>query len=297
MATIAPELELEKIKADINNLRFENLIVTRGKFRVFIAAAKEIPNILMEIGRLREKTFREVGEGTGRTRDLDKYDQYYYQLFIWDTEGEKIVGGYRMGPGIEIVDRYGIDGFYVNSLFVIDEPLFPTLRQSVELGRSYIVAEYQKQRLPLFLLWKAILHYLLQNPEYRYLFGPLSISKYFSDLSRNVIVEFVKRFYYNVELAQHLHARTPFKFDHDPIELGSLLNIINGETKRLDNFIQFIEPAHLKTPVLLKQYIKLHARFMGFNLDPNFSDALDGFIILDLNDVPYKTIESLKRER
>jgi putative hemolysin len=284
------------IQQEIEHLSFGNLIASQANFDVFVAKAKQIPNVLNEIGRLRETTFRAVGEGTGKSLDLDEYDLYYLQLIIWDREERKIVGGYRLGKGDEIFARYGVEGFYINNFFKIDEGFYPIMQQAVELGRSYIVPDYQKKRLPLFLLWRGILFFLLQNPQYRYLYGPLSISKYYSEVSRSLIVEFVKRFFYDYELAKFLKPRKPFKVKTEKVDIDLLLQNMTGEMSALDNFIEDIEPSHISMPVLLKQYVKQNAKIIGFNVDPNFSDVLDGFMILDLHDVPYATIEALKKE-
>ncbi len=294
---VAPAISSELIEAEIEQLTYENLVASRSDFDVFVAGAFKIPNILKEIGRLRELTFREVNEGTGYSRDLDEYDLYYQQLIIWDRKAKKIVGGYRLGLGDEIFNRFGVEGFYINSLFKIEKGFYPIMKDAVELGRSYVVKEYQKHRLPLFLLWKGILHFLLKNPRYRYLYGPLSISKHYSDLSKSLIIEFVKKYYFDKKLAKHLEPRTPFVFKVPKADIDLILDSLENNIGELDNFIEDIEPDHFRLPVLLKQYIKQNARFISFNVDPNFSDVLDGFMILDLKNVPYSTIEALKKEQ
>jgi putative hemolysin len=285
------------IEAEIGQLTFKNLVASQGEFDVFVARATQIPHTLNEIGRLREITFRQVGEGTGKARDLDEYDLYYHQLIIWDREARRIVGGYRMGKGDEIFERFGAGGFYVSSLFRIRSGFYPIMRQSVELGRSYIIPDYQRKRLPLFLLWKGILYFLLQNPQYRYLYGPVSISKYYSHISKSLIVAFIRKYYFDEELAAYLKPRKPFKARLEKIDLEVLTGSLGNEMKTLDQLIEDIEPEHFRIPVLLRQYVKLNARFISFNVDPQFSDVLDGFIILDLQDVPYEMIEALKKEK
>lgn len=289
---VSPEL----IIREIEQLTFSNLIASQANFDVVVAAAKQIPNTLTEIGRLREITFRSVGEGTGKPLDLDEFDLYYLQLIIWDREEKRIVGGYRLGEGDEIFNKYGIEGFYISSLFKIETGFYPIIQKSVELGRSYIVEDYQKKRLPLFLLWRGILFFLLKNPQYRYLYGPLSISKYYSNVSKSIIVEFIKRYFFDHELSKFLKPRKPFKVRTEKVDIDLLLRNLPAELNALDNFIEDIEPEHFRIPVLLKQYVKQNAKFISFNVDPNFSDVLDGFMILDLNDVPLATIEALKKE-
>ena len=136
----------------------------------------------------------------------------------------------------------------------------------------------------------------MNHQNYRYLYGPVSISKYYSNLSRGLIVAFIKNFYFNHELAQYLKPKKPFKARVDKVDIDLLAAKLGDEIKNLDNLIEDIEPAHIKIPVLVRQYLKLNARFISFNVDPNFSDVLDGFIILNLEDVPESMIEALKKE-
>lgn len=295
-AVIIDPITVELLAEDIAQLTFENLLFSYNEYDIFAAPSKNIPNILREIGRLREITFRAVGEGSGKDCDLDEYDIYYHQLFIWDREAKKIVGGYRLGKGDEIFQRFGKQGFYVHSLFKIKPGFYPIMNQSVELGRSFVVEEYQKKRMPLFMLWKGILYFLVSNPNYRYLYGPMSISKYYSEVSKSIIVEFVRKNYYDENLARFLKPRKPFKFKKDKINMKVVLDQMEGDLKNLNAFIETIEPDHMRIPVLLRQYVKQNARFISFNLDPKFSDVLDGFMILDLNDVPYETIAALKKK-
>ncbi len=298
MLPLAPGTDPALIAREMQSLTFGDLIASQGKYDIFVAKAQQIPNALLEIGRLRELTFRKVGEGTGKERDIDEYDLYYYQLIIWDREAQRIVGGYRMGPGDEIFTKYGVQGFYIHSLFRIKPGFYPFLRQSVELGRSYVVPDYQRQRLPLFLLWKGILYFLLRNPQYKSLYGPVSISKYYTNISKNLIVAYIRKFYFDHELAQYLEPRRPFRFQTSrEVDLDLLLENLKADTQSLDNLIQDIEPQHFRLPVLIRQYIKLNARFISFNVDPNFSDVLDGFLMLDLKDVPLNMLEALQKDQ
>ncbi len=293
---LAEPIDNQLIVDEIGHLKFQSLIASQGEYDIFVAEAKDIPQTLQEIGRLRELTFRVVGEGTGKARDLDEYDLYYRQLILWDREAKQIAGGYRMGVGDEIFERYGAAGFYISSLFKIKEGFHPYMKKSVELGRSFIVPDHQRKRLPLFLLWKGILYFLLKNPRFSYLYGPVSISKYYSNLSRGVIVAYIKKHFYNNELAEFLKPRKPFKVKVDKVDIEMLAENLDDQLQSLDSLIEDIEPEHFRLPVLVRQYLKLNARFISFNVDPNFSDVLDGFIILDLNDVPIAMIESLRKE-
>ncbi|MDX1476664.1 MAG: GNAT family N-acyltransferase [Saprospiraceae bacterium] len=280
--------------AEVDKLRPTARVLEQAGFEVYLTPSSAIPEIMQEIGRLREVTFRSVGEGTGKERDLDTYDTYYLQLFIWDVNARQLVGGYRIGPGREIFAQDGVAGFYISSLFHIAPPFGEVLRQSVELGRSFVIESYQKKRLPLFLLWKGILFYLLQHPHYRYLIGPVSVSKYYSDISKSLIIGFVRKHYFDEHHAVHITPRKPFAFPVD-LELIEERLAALPDLEALENMVETIEPNHFKLPVLLKQYIRQNARFIGFNLDPNFNDALDGLMLLDLMHVRQETIENLKK--
>jgi len=293
MQAIIPPVSKALLVQEVAALSAKDRYVERGKFQVYIVQAPKIPHIIKEIGRLRETTFREVGEGTGNAMDIDEFDQYYHNLFIWDAENQQIVGGYRVGTGDTIFEQQGINGFYINSLFSIQTPAYTILKKSLELGRSYIIKEYQKGYLPLFLLWQGILYFLIKNPQYRYLIGPVSISKYYSHTSKSMIVDFVKQHYFNEEVANYFEPRTPF-ISHS-MDLSKIYKL-GDNLKDLEKFMATIEPAHIKVPVLLKQYTKLNARFIGFNLDPNFSDALDGLMLLDLRKLPEEIIRMLEEK-
>ncbi len=261
-------------------------------YEVYITPTANIPNILREIGRLREITFREVGEGTNKKIDLDNYDIYYHHLFIWDKELQNIVGAYRIGKGDEILNTMGRRGFYLSELFKIKEPFYPILRQGIELGRSWIRKEYQQKPLPLFLLWKGILKYLLDNPQYRYMFGPVSISNNFSKLSKSLIVDYITKNHFDYELAHYVKPKNKFKADLSPIDTDLLVES-SESLKDLDSLISDIESNHIKIPVLLRQYMNLNAKIICFNIDPKFSDCLDGFLMVDTRNIPPEMLEKI----
>ena len=294
-ALIAPVPKV-LLQAEITTLSKNCLLFTRGKFEVYLAPAALIPNLIKEIGRLRELTFRTVGEGTGKKMDIDQYDRYYHNLFIWDSTEQRIVGGYRLGAGASVFETHGVEGFYINSLFNIKKGFFRTLKQSVELGRSYIVPEYQKNHFPLFLLWRGILTFLNQNPEYRYLIGPVSISKNYSDISKSMIIAFVKRYCYDPKNAKYFEARTPYKPIINEWEIEEQVTRFDGKLKNLESFLESIEEINIRVPIMLKQYSRQNAKFISFNIDPNFSNALDGLMILDLKNVPKETLDLLNEK-
>jgi putative hemolysin len=292
---IAPPVPTELIQTEIQKIREEYTLFSSDHFDVFCTPSIEIPQIMNELGRLREITFRDVGEGTNRSMDIDEYDLYYNQLFVWDNQAQRIVGAYRVGKGKEILDRYGVKGFYLQSLFRMSRRFHPTLRQSLELGRSFIIKEYQRRPLPLFLLWKGILYFLLKHAEYRYLIGPVSISNNFSQFSRGLIMQYIREHNFDTRLSRYVRPRIRYNVPGFNVDEEVILENAVDITK-FDRFIKEVEPNDYTMPILLKRYLKLNGKIIGFNLDPKFNNALDGMLVLDLYDVPMETISSLSKE-
>ncbi len=267
----------------------------QAEFDLFVAPSERIPRLLREIGRAREETFRAVGEGTNKSFDLDEFDLYYDHLLLWDREKQRLAGAYRIGDGARIMERYGKRGFYTHTLFRMDRTMSKVLRKSFELGRSFITQDYQKHRLPLFLLWRGLLIHVIGHPGHRYLIGPVSISSRFSRFSRELMIGFLREHHFDEALGAHIHPRNRFLIAPDRIDGKALLEASGEDMRKLDRIIADIEPEGAHVPVLLKKYLQLNARIIGFNCDPKFNDALDGFVVLDLQRVPPRVIEDLKR--
>ncbi len=293
---IIDPLPSDLIEKEIDFLKQNYHLFDSNEYSVLCGPSVETPTLLNEIGRLREITFREIGEGTNRSLDIDEFDLYFYQLIIWDNENKKIAGAYRVGRGDKIMEQYGVSGFYINSLFNIRAGFYPVLEESLELGRSFIIKEYQRKPLSLFLLWKGILYFLLKNEEYRYLIGPASISNDFSKFSQSLIIEFFKENFFNHDLAKFIVPKKRFKIKQNPnFDNEVFKETTKQDVKKLDKFIQDIEPEY-NTPVLFKKYIQLNARLLGFNVDPKFNNCVDGLMILDIFDIPLNTLKSLSKE-
>jgi putative hemolysin len=280
---------------DIMNIPKKFELFRYKNFRVFCTPAVFIPNIIYEIARLREITFREIGEGTNSSYDMDEFDLYYQHLFIWNDETKSVIGGYRAGLGKDIISQFGIKGFYTRTLFKMDRRIIPLLINSIELGRSFIIREYQKKPFSLFLLWKGILYFLLNNNEYRYLVGPVSISDNFSIMSQNLIVDFIKQNYFHHNLSNLIKPRKPFIAAHSNSDTD-FLNEELSSINQLDSIIRDIEITGNSIPVLLKKYLKIGGKIACFNVDPAFNNSLDGFLFLDLADVPKDIIQNLSKE-
>ncbi|MBK7555531.1 MAG: lysophospholipid acyltransferase family protein [Flavobacteriales bacterium] len=268
---------------------------SQAEFDLYLAPAERMPHLLREIGRKRELTFRAVGEGTNKRIDLDEFDLYYDHLFLWDREKRDLAGAYRVGDGARIMPHYGKRGLYTSTLFRMGRPMDKVLAQSFELGRSFVTQEYQKHRLPLFLLWRGLLIHILSHPGHRYLIGPVSISSNYSRFSRALIMAYVRQHHYDHGLAAHVEPRNRFKVAQERADSEVLVEHGAADLKKLDKLIADIEPNESSMPVLLKKYLLLNARIIGFNSDPRFNDALDGLMLLDLTKVPAKTLEDLKK--
>lgn len=295
-AAVIGETRPELIEADLAALRPSRRLVQSRQWEVYVARKKEIPHVLREIGRLRELTFRREGEGTQQATDLDRYDEYYRHLFVYDRAARRVVAAYRIGPGQAILRQQGRRGFYLNSLFRLQKGLKPLLRQSLELGRSWVREEYQRQPLPLALLWKGIAAYLGQHPEYRYLIGPVSISNRFTPASKGAMVDFITRHCFDAQLAAHVQPRKRFRYR--PLDAAERPGVLQSGVDSIDalgRLVASIEPRGLGIPTLLRQYVRLNARFIGFNVDPAFSNSLDGFIVLDAAELPDRARQLLNR--
>jgi putative hemolysin len=287
----------ENMIGEVEKLRQLDCRLLQSKnYEVFFAQAKDIPNILHEIGRLREITFREVGEGTNESIDLDKYDKYYRHLFLWDDEAQKIAGAYRMGLGCEIYPKYGMDGFYLNGLFRFEPELHEMLHKSIEMGRAFIIKEYQQKPMPLFLLWRGIIHTTLHYPEHKYLLGGVSISNQFSDFSKSLMIEFMKSHYYDPYIAQYVHPKKEFKVKLKDADKDFVFNETDADLNKFDKIIDELEPGVLRLPVLIKKYIKQNARLVAFNVDPLFNNAIDGLIYIRIEDIPESTMKPVMEE-
>ncbi len=285
------------MRSEVDDLRAKNLRLLQSKnYEVYLAPAATIPNILREIGRLREITFREIGEGTNKAIDLDHFDTYYHHLFLWDTEAECLAGAYRMGLGTEIYEAFGIDGFYLQDLFRFEPELHDMMSKSIELGRAFIIKQYQQKPMPLFLLWKGIVHTTLRFPNHKCLIGGVSISNRFSNFSKSLMIEFMKSHYYDPYLAQYVHPKKEFKVKLKDADKDFVFDATEADLNKFDKIIDEIEPGALRLPVLLKKYIKQNARLIAFNVDPLFNNAVDGLMYIRISDLPDSTVRPVLEE-
>ncbi|AVI50416.1 glycerol acyltransferase [Pukyongia salina] len=294
---IAGAVSTEMMETEIELLRKDDkrLLISKN-YEVFLAPAQYIPNTLQEIGRLREITFREVGEGTNNATDLDKFDSYYHHMFLWDGDAKKLVGAYRMGLGSRIFPQYGIDGFYLQDLFRFEPELYPMMEQSIEMGRAFIIKDYQQRPMPLFLLWKGIVHTTLRFPEHKFLIGGVSISNKFSEFSKSLMIEFMKSNYYDPYVAQYINPKKEFKVKLKDADKDFIFDETEADLNKFDKLIDEVEPGSLRLPVLIKKYIKQNAKVVAFNVDPLFNNAVDGLMYIRIADLPESTVKPVMEE-
>lgn len=270
------------LRTELEALPPEALLAQHGVLQVFHAKVNAIPQVLQEIGRLRETTFRAVGEGTGQATDIDLYDDYYIHLFIWDKRAGCIVGAYRIGMAEEILRRFGRKGLYTHSLFNFAKPVLSRLSPGLELGRSFVRLEYQRSFAPLMLLWRGIGEFVARHPDCATLFGPVSISNHYSPVSRRLLVDYLRAHSFQGNLARYVRPRRPFRAasGRAPWEASIVEDL--RDIEQVSTLITRIESDHKGAPILLKHYLKMGGRLLGFNVDEGFSHALDGLILVDL---------------
>ena len=294
---IATAISAKVLEGEIDKLREKDCRMLESKnYEVFLAQAKDMPFCLNEIGRQREVTFREVGEGTNNAIDLDKFDSYYHHLFLWDNDSKTIVGAYRMGLGSQIFKNYGIDGFYLQDLFRFEPELYGMMEKSIEMGRAYIVKEYQQKPMPLFLLWKGIVHTTLRHPEHKYLIGGVSISNQFSNFSKSLMIEFMKSNYWDPYVAQYIRPKKEFKVKLKDGDKEFVFDETQADLNKFDKLISEVEPGSLRLPVLIKKYIKQNAKVVAFNVDPLFNNSVDGLMYIRIADLPESTVKPVMEE-
>ena len=266
---------------------------TKDGKQIYLFDFRRNSPVMREIGRLREATFRQVGEGTGMRRDLDQYDTYYRQLVLWDDNDLQIAGAYRIGEVANILSSRGVDGLYSNSLFSFTDRIHSVLPRTLELGRSFVQPRYWGMR-SLDYLWYGIGAYVKRHPEIRYLLGPVSISDAYPREAKNLLVHFYRNYFGDenvLALARH-------RFVISEQESGPHLRAFQGDNYEQDFRVLKRELGDLgvAVPVLYKQYTETYepggVKFLDFNVDQKFSNCVDGLVLADL-----EKLTVAKRER
>lgn len=281
-APVIAAIDPETLRREIAALDPDAQLHSTGAYAVYMAKAEQIPNLLLEIGRVRELTFRAVGEGTGTPCDIDKFDADYRHLFIWNSEESEVVGAYRIGLTDEILPNRGRKGIYTTTLFRFKKRLLEKLDPAMELGRSFVAIKYQRKPLSLGLLWKGIGIFIARNPRYCRLFGPVSISKDYQSLSKKMMVTYLKTHKLDTELASQIQAINPLRdVFWGLIDRASFCRSVHS-IEEVSTLVSEIEESAMGVPVLWRQYLKLNAKVLSFNVDPAFNNSLDGLVLVDL---------------
>lgn len=289
VAAVPPAL----LKAELETLPPESLLAESGAMRAYIFHGDTLPHTLREIGRLREITFREVSEGTGKACDLDDYDTRYEHLVLWDAKAEALVGGYRIGRTDRILAEHGRRGLYTSTLFHFRQKFLRRLNPALEMGRSFIRREYQRKPQCMPLLWRAITRFCVAHPEYRLLYGPVSINPEYTRASRDLILAYLKNNRIATDLSGLVRAKNPpRRISLTAAEMESLLRSV-ADIEQVSSLVSELEHDRKPVPVLLKHYLKLNGRMISFNIDPDFGDCLDGLVLVDLTEVDPKFLRNL----
>ncbi len=287
---LAPPRGRDRLAGEIQELSPNQILAESRGFVVFEARSAQIPTLIEEIARLRELTFRREEEGTGAAMDTDRFDLHYRHLVLWSREREEVAGAYRMGLSEEILPAFGPRGFYTHTLFHFGRRFLDRIGPAVELGRSFVRIEYQKSYHPLFLLWKGIARFVSLNPQYRHLFGPVTITRAYRSRSRQIMAAFLEENNRVTEPGLLVRPRRPIR--KGPLTLPELRGALDGlgDLQELSELISEIEGGRKGVPVLIRQYLRLGGMILGFNVDPLFRDALDALVLVDLAQADPKTL-------
>ena len=289
--------ERQLLIQELETIRNKGLLFSAANYDCFLADYKEIPNLMHELGRLREEAFRFIGEGTGKSLDTDEFDQHYKHLILWDNKKQQVAGAYRLGFGNEIMRDKGFKGFYVSTLFKFEERFGATLEKTIELGRSFVTVEYQREVLPLVLLLRGLAVVVIKNPEIEHFIGPVSISSWYPKFYQSMIVDYVTQNHpVNSELADVAHPTTPFHADFLKVDKEALMKNHTESIDKFDKYMFRLSNGEYRLPTLFKKYLKLNAKFLCFNVDPDFNDTLDALLFLTFTDFPEDEVMPLFRD-
>ncbi|MBE6411513.1 MAG: lysophospholipid acyltransferase family protein [Opitutales bacterium] len=289
-------IDPQLIEKEISALPESACMISGEKISVYCAEAWQIPWAMLEIGRLREETFREVGEGTGKSIDTDEFDQYYLHMFMWDAENKKIAGAYRIGRTDKIMNSLGVQGLYASTLFKIKRELIDRISPALEMGRSFVASQYQKKRSTLAILWRGIGEYLYRNPQYRVLYGPVSISAQYNSISKDLMVQFLMERKTSEELAKFVKAKNPPKVSMKSVDIKALMEGA-ADIDHVSALVSEVEIDNKGIPTLLKHYLKLDGELLAFNVDDEFGSCIDGLIMVDLLKTDPKLLKSYMGEK
>ena len=260
-----------------------NLGLTIDGKSIFLVDYSKAKNVILEISRLRELTFRKVGEGTNKPFDMDIYDIYYKHIVLWDEENREIIGSYRLGSTKEIIDTYTKKGLYNSSQFVLTDYFDEILEQSIEVGRSFIQQKYWKSNA-LDYIWQGIGAYLSDKPEIKYLWGAVSISNSYSELAKGLIIQYYRKWYSGNQFL----VKPIFEYEISSKILDDVNSFLvgNDHTEDLKFLKLALKNIGFSIPVLYRKYTELTeyggSTFISFCIDHHFNNSIDGLILVDL---------------
>jgi putative hemolysin len=290
--TIAHPQERRFIKRELQ--KAELLGETADNKKIYLFDYQADSAVMHEIGRLRELTFRQVGEGTGKKRDIDRYDRDYRHLILWDEQELEIAGAYRIGEVSRIQSQSNSRGIYSQELFNYDQQkMQPFFEQGIELGRSFVSPKYWGRR-SLDYLWYGIGAYLKKYPDIRYLFGPVSLSNSYPDFAKALIVSYYQHYFADSE--QLASARVPYLPESSLKQ--QVWQTFSGDDAEQDFTALREQLTHMNVmvPTLYKQYADVceqgGVRFIDFNIDADFGHCIDGLVMVDL-----QQLKPAKRKR
>lgn len=294
-APLAEPVPADRIREEMDGLD-DRMLFEIGDYRAYLLQAADAPETMRELYRLREETFRAVGEGTGQPLDTDIYDAYYRQMVLWHVPNQEIVGAYRLGFGPEIMESHGgVSGFYSAALVRYGEKAAPLLAKSMELGRSFITGRYQREIQPLRLLLAGLAVAVLKCPDLTYYSGLVSISDDIPDFYKSLVVRYLEKSFPFPDAPRVATPTTPFTPDFLAVDPDGLLQIPDGKIDLLDRFLGTLSDGKVRLPVLVRKYFSCGARLVCFNVDPDFGSCLDALIVLRFSDFPKSTVNSILR--
>ena len=291
---VAAPVDAAALCAEMESLQ-DKILFETGGYRCYRVLASEAPLAMRELSRLREETFRAVGEGTGEAVDTDTYDTYYHHLILWHIEDRQIAGAYRIGYGPELLARpEKIDAFYTASLFRFNPDAAPLLQTCMELGRTIVVGQYQKDVLPLKCLLAGISISSAKYSDIKYFLGPVSISNDYPDFFKSLTAHFFETRYPFPDREQVALPTHPLQKNFLRVNPDQLLHGVQT-IEQFDHLLMSLSGGKYRLPVLVRKYFSGSARLVCFNVDPLFNNSLDGLILLKLSEFPATTFRALVR--
>ena len=281
---LAQPLLPEQLEADIAALPASACLLKQGDFEVYMAPYKDLPHVMQEIGRGREVSFRNVGGGTMKALDLVPQDEYYHHLFVWHRKDRMVIGAYRIGLADQILANHGPEGLISSALFDLKPAFLDVLNPGLELGRSYVLPEYQKNYHSLLLLWAGILGFIAREPKYRMVFGAVGISQgnEYTPASRTLMVNYMRERLSNSSLSVQVEPRSPFT----GVKLSGLkreeISGLLQSVEDVSTLVTGLEQDGKGVPILIKHYTRMNAKLLSFGVWKSHSNAVVSFLVTDL---------------